>query len=99
MDELQVRVASEVFLVEVVDVGEGCFEQFVFVAGEIVLRFDFQHFQAIEHRLGSAQVEGFFSRYRMRNLAEEEPRVLRLQKEEVVETRIGLWVMRHGRGQ
>lgn len=92
------RVTSEVFLVEVADVGESGLQQFPFVAGEVILRFELQHFEAIEHGFRGAQVERFFAGDRVRELTEKESRVLRLQKEEVIESRIRLGIMRHGSG-
>jgi hypothetical protein len=97
MDEERVRVTLLVFLVKAADIGKSGLEQFTLVAGEIVLRFVFKHFEAVENGFGSAQVERFFATGRVRDLAEEKPRILRLQKEELVEAGIRLRVMRHGR--
>ncbi|MFM2170041.1 MAG: hypothetical protein RI957_270, partial [Verrucomicrobiota bacterium] len=68
MDEERVRVTSEVFLVKATNVGKSSLEQLDLMRGEIVLRFDFQHFEAIENGLGGSEIDAFLPRGRMGNL-------------------------------
>ncbi len=64
--------------------------------GEIVLRFHFQHFEAIENGLGGSEIDVFLPGGRMGNLPQKQSGILCLEKQKVVETRIGLWIVRHG---
>ena len=88
-------MTSEVFLVKVADVGERGLEQLALMRGEVVLCFELQHFEAIEHGLCGAEVKTFLSRSRVWDLPQKKPRILRLQKKKVVETRIGLRIVSH----
>jgi hypothetical protein len=78
------------------EVIEGCGEEFLLGGCEVSLGFGSQHFQRIDDRLGSSEVDLFFSAMGIGNLAEKQPGVLGLENDKLVEPWIGFRHWRHG---
>lgn len=70
-------------------------QQLLLRGGEISAGFGSQHFEGIDHRLGSAQVDLLFAAVRIGDLAKEKPGVLGLENDEFIEPGIGFGRMRH----
>jgi hypothetical protein len=80
---------------EIVDCGV---EKFFLSKGEIATGFCGEHFQGVDHGFCGAQVDLFFPRVRIGDLAEKEASILGLENDKVIEAGIGFWRCGHAEG-
>jgi hypothetical protein len=71
-------------------------EEFFLGRSEIAAGLGDEHVEAIDDGSGGAEVDLFFAGVGIRNLAEEKPRVLGLENDELIEPGIGCGRCGHG---